>query len=191
MLYTFSSEFYWDNREAIITRLYEDSVVNKDGFSVMGGHGLDASYLATFDIRAVLAFIDNAAKLDQRVIVHFRAATGNCIDLNGIHGWTAGKYRVFHNGILDRYFSEVARVDSLDIVDDIRNYGIKKAMERLLQDSFANVIIADVESGDFFVHRSKVGDFFMDDTETNFSTSIIGNINKEVNNYFQKKIINN
>jgi len=114
-------------------------------------------------------------EVHERVWLHLRFATTGFTGINGMHGFVADKYRVFHNGCLSRPLAYTYNVDSELIAADIINYSIDTALDNLREDNFANVMVVDTTNGAYHVHRTGGGSLHTDGLG-NYSTYPMGTV---------------
>jgi hypothetical protein len=191
-LLTFTKEFFDANPTAVLATLTSDSHFNCDGFGIvtLGERDTDA----TVTKAKSLAGIETVLYYGEwkRCFIHCRASTTSNETVGDCHPFEAydqdGKcWWVMHNGILSGYGSDNYRVDSQLIADIISRYGIQAALGHLWEhQSFANVMIVNPESGDWYVHRSTGGQLHTDG-KGNYSTHICGPITQAVKDSYCKR----
>lgn len=191
-LLTFTKEFFDKNPTAVLATLTSDSKFNCDGFGIvtMGERDTDA----TVTKAKSLAGIETVLYYGEwkRVWIHCRASTTTNETVGDCHPFEAydqdGRcWWVMHNGILSGYGSDNYRVDSQLISDIISRYGIQAALGHLWEhQSFANVMIINPESGDWYVHRSTGGQLHTDG-KGNYSTHTCGPILQSVKDNYCKR----
>ncbi len=171
---TVSREFYNQHTKAVTARIMHDSIYNNDGFSLMlmSDFGEDTTLLRSMSVSLVLDVIQQAMENQtvERFWLHSRLATTGYVGINGCHGFAAGDWTVFHNGILSRPESYGFAVDSELIAFEIESGGIEAAIRALqAHETYANVFMVNNQTGEFKVIRNTVGTLFMDG-DGNFST---------------------
>lgn len=191
-LYTFNNDLWTNDRIQLENRIRQDWRHNSDGASILGGNDIDPcnTFLQTFSLETTIAMINSMfSDGSERVWIHLRSATTTFVNLNGIHGFIADSYRVFHNGVLSRADSYKYNVDSELIAEDIKTYGLQTALNNLSEDSFANVMIVDVNNGNYHINRTTSGSLHTDGNG-NYSTYAVGSISVSVVSNYRKDYIN-
>lgn len=169
--------------EAIQNRIVADAKSNQDGFGLLLINEQGAEHvLRTLDVDLVLGVL-NAVKW-TRMFLHSRFATQGAPVLANTHGWDEGSVFYMHNGCI--YTSEAKKyaVDSQVIGQWVRDGGVDLALERLLDERFANVFLIDTQKSMYIVHRSESGSLYTDG-EGNYSTHDVGLINHKVDTGFE------
>lgn len=178
-LYTFDRKFYNENKSDVVQQIIEDSLYNSEGCSMLmlGSDETDSTLIRTMNVDLLLDVLETQFKdlKAQRCWIHLRMATTAFVGLNGCHGFAGKNYSVFHNGVLARPESEKFNVDSELIAHDIQFSGIKRALDNLAYDTYANVLLVNNETGIYHVTRRTGGTLFTDG-EGNYSTNELGAI---------------
>lgn len=156
------------DRKELVDRIYNDSFSNPDGFALLmiqaNGKPL---FVQSLDIEPIVSLVEYSEF--SRVFIHTRYATQGKSALQNCHGWNANGTYVFHNGSIYSRIAEKFTVDSEAIRYWLENYGIDETIDRLIDESFANVFLVDIENGQYIVHRSRTGSLFTDGNG-NYST---------------------
>lgn len=181
---TVDRETYNEFQQEIRAVIRQDAVSNSDGGSILlvGKDSRRTTLLRTLDEEVILQLLDThfSEGHAERAWIHFRLATTAFDGLNGCHGFAAGDYTVFHNGILHRKDSHLFRVDSELIAWEVEAAGPEEAISNLLEkESYANVFLVDNSTGAYHVVRCTSG-VLHTDGKGNYSTSRVGPIDKPV-----------
>lgn len=181
---TFDKAFYLKNEAKIKKQIVTDSVDNGDGFALlmMGASYEDVNLIRSMSVDLILAAIEAQFKNNaaERAWLHCRYATSGFIGLNGCHGFGAGDYSIFHNGILSRQAADSFFVDSELIAFDVEAYGLETAIKNLMEhDNYANVFIVNNTTGAFSVIRRISGTLYTDGLG-NYSSNKFGMIKHPV-----------
>lgn len=169
------------NRFSLVDRIREDAEMNPDGFSMLmildNGKPL---FIRSLDVDALCELI---VSMDyNRVFIHTRFATQGETKLENCHGWNTGSTYVFHNGSISARIAERFDVDSMAINHWIDQFGVEHALDYLIDETFANVFLVDLDAKNYIVQRSSAGTLFTDGNG-NFSTNSFDELNIPVESY--------
>lgn len=162
-----------------LDRLDSDALYNDDGFAalVMGKDEKDVSIIRNMRFntfkKQLLATLMGSEW--ERVWIHCRMATTAFVNVAGTHGFIGDKYAVFHNGVLSAKESDYYNVDSMLISDKLEYEDVEDVLKYLHTESYANVFIVDLETGEYHVSRSISGTLFTDGYG-NYSTNAIAGV---------------
>ncbi len=179
-IYTFGKEFYNEHKVAIVEQIESDSSFNGHGYSMLaiGTDEGTTELVRTMNVTSLLASLDRLLGSDgsaERAWIHLRYSTTDFQGLNGCHGFAAGDYTVFHNGILSRRGSASFNVDSELIAYDIEASGIEGAIAAIAEsESYVNAMLVNNQTGTYSIIRMKSGSLHTDG-QGNYSTSPIDN----------------
>lgn len=177
-IYTFSKQFYTENHDAVVKQIKSDAVFNGHGYSMLAiGRDSDTTELIrTMNVASLLRSLDTLLGPSgeaERAWIHLRYATTGFHGLNGAHGFAAGDYNVFHNGILRRKESDSFHVDSELIAHEIDTLGLEGAIEAIgANEKYVNAFLVNNQTGSYTVIRMTTGSLYTDGAGNYSSTPI-------------------
>jgi predicted glutamine amidotransferase len=180
-LLTVSRNLWKTDRDNLIMRVIQDSVMNADGLTLVcvdvDEPDLDIKVSAmkiTPIVKAIDDFCSNASE-SGRIFLHSRAATTYAIGIAFNHGFTDHKGTIImHNGIIDN--PTRLSVDSFNLT----TYNTSDTQETLddlmyMEERFANLFLIRPEDNNYGVVRLQAGQLHTDE-QGNYSTHATGRI---------------
>jgi len=171
--------------EAIET-IISDSLSNFDGWSLLltNTDGELITSIRTLNIDTLWGLLD--LEPWGRMFLHARYATGGSeVNLANTHGWESNGVFYMHNGCIQSKQAARLPVDSLQIGKWL-SMDLTYALDRLYDESFANVFFIDPADGTYWVHRSSHNTLFTDGCG-NYSTNAFGMVTLPVEKYSQSE----
>lgn len=179
---TVDKDSYTDD---VFAQIKADARYNDDGWSLaLISNGGVRDVIHTMSLPVIQAALDNEDW--DRMFLHARAATGmSDINVLNSHGFRSYPYLIFHNGFIMNSENHLP-VDSEQIGIWLDTLGEAGCLQKLYSEGFANVMLLNVKTGDYLIHRSKTGTLFTDG-DGNYSTNEVGYMRIPVKEYTQYK----
>lgn len=178
---TIDRDSYTDNT---VERIQLDARYNYDGWALATiKEGEVTNIVHTMDLQMILDTLDTTEW--ERMFLHARAATGGSINALNTHAFRTYPFLIMHNGFIGAA-PVTMEVDSEQIGTWIEERGVYGCLMALYGESYANVFLLNVETGDYYVHRSRMGSLYTDGNG-NFSTNAVDEMRIPVKTYSQHK----
>jgi predicted glutamine amidotransferase len=169
----------------IVDRMVADSSYNSDGFSMLAVLNTGKPFfIKSLDISVLTVLVESLEW--TRIFFHARASTQGETSLQNCHGWNSEGTFVFHNGYISAKIARNFDVDSEAIKYWLDHFGTDATLDHLYNENFANVMLVDIDKGEYFIHRSITGSLYTDG-HGNYSTNSFDTIKTPVNNWSVSK----
>lgn len=165
---TFDYRTFKANSAAIELQIRDDAIFNNDGWALLI-HGDEPALIKTLSIELVMDVL--SATEFKRFWLHSRYATTRSRGLVHTHGFSAGDWLVFHNGILRNTESEKYPVDSQLIAARVQSLGALPGLESLQDELYLNAFTVNTNTGQWYVSRHVTNTLYTDGN--NYSTNEI------------------